>query len=539
MEIQMAYSLFKRDPNGNLIHAKYETPDAEEIRERRARIIKTRPPSRGPSDTMLEVSKLERMLNYISADCDYVTYRAIIWAIESLNWICGYELAYNWSITAPHRFDKYVLDRLIQDYKPGHFGYGTLVMYATKAGWNEAKWRADVAEHERKHEWRKLMTNAELAHRWKAGLTKDQIDLYEEQLRLKYERIIADRASAVPSSTPANENWGKLISANFLKTLPQQAYLVKGVLPATGLSACFGSSGSGKTFLVTDLGIAVALGRSWYGRKVNSCPVTFIVLEGFSGLGKRLQAWERHFKEAIPDTVKVYTDPFSLLATNHVTDLISQLNAEGQRSGLIIIDTLNQASPGADENSSKDMGLIIQNAQRLARETNSHVLLVHHTGKDASKGLRGHSSLIAALDVAIEVKRDSTGRRWGISKSKDDTDEAQYHFELKRIDLGVDSDGDQISSCVIDGAIQRVFASKLKKPQGAHQKIALDVFTALSATRVTEGSSAQMNIDDLVKAVGSNLVVDDKRRTERARAAVNSLIASGFLTLREGQITKA
>jgi len=183
--------------------------------------------------------------------------------------------------------------------------------------------------------------------------------------------------------------------------------------------------------------------------------------------------------------------------------------------------------------------LIIQNAQRLAKENNSHVMLVHHTGKDASKGLRGHSSLIAALDVAIEVRRDGSGRSWSISKSKDDTDGGVHHFELKKIILGADADGDQISSCVVEAAIQRVISSQQKRPAGAQQKIALETFNGLVVDQRLNGSNALtgVNLEQLVKAVGSNLAVEAKRKTERARAAINGLIALGLFTLKDGQVT--
>jgi len=441
-----------------------------------------------------------------------------------------------------------VLDKLISDYKHGHFTYGTIVMHAKKAGWDEEAWLVKL------HAWDQAlapdnsdryllsrMTTEEKNYPLLAKLKKQETECYFNRLKLKYICIhYFDQTAPISLDVgPVAEQKSSLLTAGELKALPQVEYLIKGILPATGISACYGASGSGKTFLVTDLGISLAIGLDWYGRKVKKCPVTFIVLEGSGGLTKRFQAWESHFNETIPDTVNVYIDTFSLMTSNDVSQLVEELNKKGQNSGLIVIDTLNQASPGADENSSKDMGLIIQNAQRLAKENNSHVMLVHHTGKDASKGLRGHSSLIAALDVAIEVRRDGSGRSWSISKSKDDTDGGVHHFELKKIILGADADGDQISSCVVEAAIQRVISSQQKRPAGAQQKIALETFNGLVVDQRLNGSNALtgVNLEQLVKAVGSNLAVEAKRKTERARAAINGLIALGLFTLKDGQVT--
>ena len=82
------------------------------------------------------------------------------------------------------------------------------------------------------------------------------------------------------------------------------------------------------------------------------------------------------------------------------------------------IDTLNQAAPGMDENSSEAMGEAIAAIKSIQAELGGLAMLVHHTGKDAARGLRGHSSLHAALDAAIEVRRDDGRREWKKYKTK-------------------------------------------------------------------------------------------------------------------------
>ncbi|MFO1380569.1 MAG: AAA family ATPase [Chitinivorax sp.] len=110
---------------------------------------------------------------------------------------------------------------------------------------------------------------------------------------------------------------------------------------------------------------------------------------------------------------------------------------------MVCIDTLNRAAPGADKNSSQDMGLIIEAAKALQMALGGLVLLVHHTGKDAGKGLRGHSSLFAALDAAIEVSRDGDNRAWAVAKSKDGQDGNEHPFRLEVVELGEDGDSER------------------------------------------------------------------------------------------------
>lgn len=64
------------------------------------------------------------------------------------------------------------------------------------------------------------------------------------------------------------------------------------------------------------------------------------------------------------------------------------------------------------------------------------MLLVHHTGKDVAKGLRGHSSLLAAMDSAVEVTRSGDRREWKVAKAKDGVDGEVHPFRLQIETLG-------------------------------------------------------------------------------------------------------
>lgn len=240
----------------------------------------------------------------------------------------------------------------------------------------------------------------------------------------------------------------RLLTAEDISKLPPIRWLVRGILPAEGLAALYGASGSGKTFLALDLLAAVARGQSWFGNKTIPSPVTYVALEGEAGMSQRVQAYERRYGK-LPLAVRFVAQALNLLTPQDISDLASAIKAAGGGGGAICIDTLNRASAGADENDSKDMGRIIEAAKHLQREIGGLVLLVHHTGKDASKGLRGHSSLHAALDAAIEVSKADGQGRWSIAKSKDGRDDKAGSFRLDEVVLGSDHDGEVITSCVI------------------------------------------------------------------------------------------
>lgn len=308
-----------------------------------------------------------------------------------------------------------------------------------------------------------------------------------------------------------------------LASLPKMPWRVKNILPATGIAAIFGQSGSGKSFLALDLLAHLSLGRDFYGKKTKACPVVYVCLEGAGGIANRMKAWEKHHNQPLPDdTFRTVTDQLSLFNQDAKPFALAIKN-QGLDAGVIVIDTLNQSAPTADENTSSDMGRIIQNSMTLQRLTGSLVILVHHTGKDTSKGPRGHSSLLAALDVAIEVKRTPAGREWVLSKAKDADDTGKYSFKLESIPLGTDEDGEPVSSCVALPDIMRVF--QRLPPTGKNQVAALDALKAHSS----QTGSSKICVTEANNIVKAALGGDSKHRASSAKSAIGTLVSGGWL----------
>lgn len=264
---------------------------------------------------------------------------------------------------------------------------------------------------------------------------------------------------------------------------PPVDWLVRDVLPAGGLGAVYGQPGSGKSFLAIDLCMALARGEQWFGHYVpHAVPVVYVALEGIGGFGQRLKAWSiAHGNAAPPERFRTITEAFD--ARRDTPDLCKAVRHYGQgQAGLIVIDTLNRSMPGADENSASDMGQLLGQCDEMRRQTGCAVLLIHHAGKDQSKGLRGHSSLTGAVDTAIEVVRDSAcaddERSWEIVKSRDGQDGLIERFRLSLIETGVDAYGLPLPSLVVeplDGP-----APKKPKPLPASLQAVKPIFDLLS-----------------------------------------------------------
>lgn len=237
----------------------------------------------------------------------------------------------------------------------------------------------------------------------------------------------------------------QFITAAQIKKLPPVAWRVKNVFPAQGVAAIYGPPASGKSFLSLDLAAAIASGRDWFGHKCAAAPVFYVYLEGSGALKNRIAAWEQEREKPFPDAVVFFLGAFNLLEN------MDSLVAAIPHGAVVIVDTLAAAAPGFDENSGADMGRAIEALGRVAREKNGLALVVHHSGKDASRGLRGHSSLLGALDTVVSVDRAglSTTRQWTLVKSKDAEDGLTCQFTLHRVELGIDEDGYTVTSCIV------------------------------------------------------------------------------------------
>lgn len=255
----------------------------------------------------------------------------------------------------------------------------------------------------------------------------------------------------VPPEEQASERQFRFLTAEDVLALKTAPWRVKDVLPAAGLAAIFGQPGSGKTFVALDMAFSVAEGREWFQMQTHSSPVVYINLESNLGLKKRLMAWQKDRGRPVPKNVRFVIEPF------HILEDVDALARGIEPGSVVFMDTLNAATPGLDENSSRDMGLVIGAAKKLQRLTNGLVTLVHHVGKDSTKGLRGHSSLLAALDSAIEVSRNGESRFWRTSKAKEAEDGRRRGFRLKSVVIGYDDENEPESSCVVepdDSAVQ-------------------------------------------------------------------------------------
>lgn len=334
----------------------------------------------------------------------------------------------------------------------------------------------------------------------------------------------------------------RLLTADELMSRPAAPYVVKRTIPANSIGAFAGPSGSGKTFLLHDMLRSVSEGSDWFSLRTNLTPVLYIGLEGESGIANRAKAQRIRYGRDFPG-MRYMTTPLDIRSSVDREALVASIRSAGWDEGVVCFDTLNRAAPGMDENASQDMGHVIDALKELQRDLGGVVIVVHHTGKDASRGLRGHSSLIAALDFAIEVSRDGDRREWKLAKAKDAEDGETHAFKLEVVELGVDEDGDPITSCTVRPDLQPVETlQRVRLPQGGNQKVIYDALTPLFKASKDFGKAGApahrpcLSLEDAVNNTRGRLTCEPARQTNRARQAFTGLIASGILCSNEGWV---
>jgi KaiC/GvpD/RAD55 family RecA-like ATPase len=324
-------------------------------------------------------------------------------------------------------------------------------------------------------------------------MTRDVSPEEAKRLRAQNERVKQSPPTEDPQPRPPGTANGsgrhlKRTGWHELSTIEAQDQLVHGLIGSNQLVVLYGESGSGKSFLAFDFGAHFALSREWLGRAVAGGGVLYIAAEGRGGWSNRVAAFCQH--HALDDEARVMV-PFQFilesinLGRNAGLDVAAVIEAAREASEefgrpvrLIIVDTAARAMPGANENDPVDMGAFVSSVDAIREQTGATVVIVHHSGKNAALGARGHSSLRAAVDTELEVERTNGSRMLRVRKSRDGHDGAEQAFKLDVVEIGRDAEDQPITSCVIAGAdaAEHRKAKSAKAKSLAHWQLAADYF---------------------------------------------------------------
>jgi hypothetical protein len=278
----------------------------------------------------------------------------------------------------------------------------------------------------------------------------------------------------LPAVTPVREGF-RLEAWDDIEDEPVE-WLIQGVIPQKSFVALYAPPASFKSFIALDIAECIATGREFLGNQITRRgAVLYIAGEGHGGIGSRIKALKTH--HATPVGAPVYFLRRQVNLRSSKTDLQDLVNAIDDLKAiheinfeLIIIDTLARAFGGGNENASEDMGAFITAAGAIQGRYECGLLVVHHAGKDATKGLRGHSSLLGAVDTELEIIRIEGAQPpkgiLHISKQKDGEDGQRIGFKMVEVTTGssgvIDFEGASSLAVEVDGELDTTVKQKVK-----------------------------------------------------------------------------
>lgn len=241
------------------------------------------------------------------------------------------------------------------------------------------------------------------------------------------------------------------------------AWLVEDIVPLGEITLVYGDSGTGKSFDMFDMGMAVARGQTFNGRNVEPGLVVYVAAEAGKGFAKRKIAYaiQHQLEPAEPLPFYLCTKrPNFFLDDNDAIALIAEIKAVAKTYNvplrLIVIDTLSALAPGMNENASQDVSMVRRRLVMLQDEFEAAIVLVHHKPKGGSTP-RGHGSLTADFETTIEFEtlqdvktpEGKTIHKAIVRKQREGKSGISWSFTLPVIEVGKNKWGNPETSCVV------------------------------------------------------------------------------------------
>ncbi len=179
-------------------------------------------------------------------------------------------------------------------------------------------------------------------------------------------------------------------------------YLWEGVLVAGSVSMAAAKSKVGKSTLARNLAIAVARGEPFLGRKTKKGSVVYLVLE------ERREDATTDFRAMGADGA----EDILIAEAGTMADVVKTI--QERKPALLVVDPMIRLVRVQDANAYAELYGALGPLIDVARETQTHVLCLHHSSKlaksDAIDSPLGSTAMSGAVSTLIVVKRLETHR---------------------------------------------------------------------------------------------------------------------------------
>lgn len=247
--------------------------------------------------------------------------------------------------------------------------------------------------------------------------------------------------------------------------------------------------------------------------------IIYVCGEGLGGILNRLEAIiaaHRLDAEMIESHFHIIGEAPQFAAPEQIDEAIQQALAIDEPITVVALDTLATATEGQNENAPEVMSAATGGMRRLMRALDCAGILVHHTGKDATRGARGHSSLGGTVDLSVEITREDDSQVIVLrsAKARDTERFAPLAYELRPIALN--EHADETAIVAFPGAETPAPQATPKSRLTASDRKALDALQGMSSgMRYGAWISQMWEIHQIPEAT--------------AKAAIRRLVGAGLV----------
>jgi hypothetical protein len=259
------------------------------------------------------------------------------------------------------------------------------------------------------------------------------IQMYPDKEQLYLAVLNVDPHAAAPSEKPPRY---RFITATEMLTREPPKALIGGMFYLDSVTGIIGGPGTYKSFEALDLNLTVASDDlEFHDRTVEHGPTAYLIGEGTAGLRLRLEAWQK-VRGPLPQRAYFLPTVPQLTDDADLAELLRAIRQLPAKPISVVVDTLARAMVGRDENSAKDMGLLVRGADMIRAETGACVTFVHHVNRAEGK-IRGHSALPGGLDTLIKMDRQPGAMHVTVScdKQKDAVEFTQFTLYARVVSL--------------------------------------------------------------------------------------------------------
>jgi len=318
--------------------------------------------------------------------------------------------------------------------------------------------------------------------------------------------------------------------------------LIEGLLVMGSLTVTYGDSNSGKTFWALAMAAHIAMGRDFFGRKVDPGLVVYLASEAPGSIRSRMQAMKKFYGHDLADLAMVPLPMNFYEGDEDANDVIALVQAVSELKGkpvrLIVGDTLARLSAGANENSGEDMGPVMARFDRVAQATKAALHIIHHNGKDQAKGARGWSGIRAHIDTEIEVAEKDGIRSASVTKQRELPGKGEaIYFRLEVVEMGTTKFGQTATTCVAVHDQEAAEAKPHKKPTKHDEQVRVIERAWNKSGRELRDEMPYISRSALrellIKDGASERTAKNKTESSRADGLILPMINAGTLELFE------